>query len=364
MDGRRRNGYIQPIEAGEFGELERETQIQYVYEDLLDGETARQWFKKHGAEPTEKEKKSEAYKKMLSKIEKNDPGFLISLAESQIDKQALKDESEHDYLTGLANRKTAESIFNTIREKRPYDGATVIVHLDLDGFKDINEKLGHAGGDEKLLAVTEKLREAFKQLRPSDIIARVGGDEFLFILTNVKPAVELVTDKRGKVHEKSMSLEETAQKIVQRTLRLIEEIPVDKTINPTGHLTGSAGLDVIVKIDRDTKDLAHYKARADKAGNRAKQLKFVPKLVAGSDRIVSAGNMAALLKKHNIDEASLERSSTLNELSRPTGRITSIIDRKKARTEQERKQKKIDKRRIEELREEMARIAGRYSKAS
>ncbi len=59
------------------------------------------------------------------------------------------------------------------------DGALALVFLDLDGFKEVNDELGHAAGDEVLVRTAQRLRT---RLRRGDVLARMGGDEFLVAL--------------------------------------------------------------------------------------------------------------------------------------------------------------------------------------
>ena len=89
-------------------------------------------------------------------------------------------ESLHDPLTGLYNRRgfddhLAASISRSVR----YGWSFGLVLLDLDGFKAINDRIGHQGGDTVLRQVGEQLRHG---LRAGDIAARVGGDEFALLL--------------------------------------------------------------------------------------------------------------------------------------------------------------------------------------
>jgi diguanylate cyclase len=91
--------------------------------------------------------------------------------EHQLEYQAF-----HDELTGLANRalfwdRLGHALALAGRQHNP----TVVVYLDLDGFKDINDRLGHIVGDMVLAGVAERLRGC---VRPSDTLARLGGDEF------------------------------------------------------------------------------------------------------------------------------------------------------------------------------------------
>jgi diguanylate cyclase (GGDEF)-like protein len=95
---------------------------------------------------------------------------------------ALKDRlqylAEHDPLTGLPNRAKF-----TARLSAASTGAqqAAVIFLDLDGFKGINDRLGHAAGDEVLVHVGEVLREA---ARPGDLPCRLAGDEFVILLTD------------------------------------------------------------------------------------------------------------------------------------------------------------------------------------
>ncbi len=92
----------------------------------------------------------------------------------QIEQQAL-----HDPLTGLANRRFFDSHFNQLREKCAREGESIVLlHIDLDRFKDTNDSMGHAAGD-LVLKHTAGILKA--NTRENDFIARVGGDEFLII---------------------------------------------------------------------------------------------------------------------------------------------------------------------------------------
>lgn len=85
-----------------------------------------------------------------------------------------------DELTGLANRsQLSDRIRDAVaRSPRPGERPSVLL-LDLDGFKNINDGLGHSAGDAVLIEVASRLREC---VRPSDTVARLGGDEFAIVL--------------------------------------------------------------------------------------------------------------------------------------------------------------------------------------
>jgi diguanylate cyclase (GGDEF)-like protein len=130
-------------------------------------------------------------------------------AQSQEQARDLAYAASHDALTGLANRAAMD------------DGTTgheALLFLDLDGFKQVNDELGHAAGDGVLVAVAQRLR---RNVASTDLVARFGGDEFAVLLKNV-------TDP------------DIAQAIAERVLAAVSEpVTVDGRV---ARVTGSIGV--------------------------------------------------------------------------------------------------------------------------
>lgn len=96
---------------------------------------------------------------------------------------ALRRLAEHDALTGLTSRAVYQSVFlNAPRAQPGVAPLGALVLFDLDGFKPINDRFGHAAGDACLRAVAERLAAAF---RDAPMVARIGGDEFA-VLANTR----------------------------------------------------------------------------------------------------------------------------------------------------------------------------------
>ena len=87
----------------------------------------------------------------------------------------LAHQVHHDPLTGLPNRV----LFAQRLEDAMRDGQFVLIYVDIDDFKEVNDRFGHAGGDELLCAMGERLKRC---LSKGDTLARIGGDEFAILI--------------------------------------------------------------------------------------------------------------------------------------------------------------------------------------
>jgi diguanylate cyclase (GGDEF)-like protein/PAS domain S-box-containing protein len=93
--------------------------------------------------------------------------------------------ADHDPLTGLLNRRRfEEELDRHVADVARYGQRGALLVLDLDRFKEVNDRLGHHAGDELILSVAALLRE---RLRSTDVIARLGGDEFAVLLPQAAP---------------------------------------------------------------------------------------------------------------------------------------------------------------------------------
>ncbi|MFW5443301.1 MAG: putative bifunctional diguanylate cyclase/phosphodiesterase [Methylococcaceae bacterium] len=111
---------------------------------------------------------------------------LRKIAEKKIDFLA-----HHDPLTKLANRRELQSQLKSVldhatRKKERF----AVLFLDLDGFKKINDELGHEIGDAVLIGVASRFQ---KLIRSSDILSRYGGDEFIIVLSDIAASLDLST---------------------------------------------------------------------------------------------------------------------------------------------------------------------------
>ena len=154
-----------------------------------------------------------------------------------------------DPLTGLYNRRYAMAHLKRVSTRAAETGRTFAVMVaDIDRFKDINDTYGHAAGDGVLAEVARRLKD---NLRGNDLVARIGGEEFLVAL----PECDL----------------QEAQMAGERLCRVIDNTPIDLPNGTTTHVTLSIGVSVgggvrgldIVGALIDAADRALYGAKSD-----------------------------------------------------------------------------------------------------
>lgn len=110
-------------------------------------------------------------------------GTTHDITERHATDKYLKDLALRDPLTGLLNRRgIQERLEHMVAPRSETTGGFAVLFLDMDGFKNLNDKLGHDVGDSLLRAVADRLRE---DLRAGDDVGRLGGDEFVILLRDV-----------------------------------------------------------------------------------------------------------------------------------------------------------------------------------
>ena len=164
------------------------------------------------------------------------------LAERDRGRRELAYQAFHDALTGLPNRAMLTARLEGGRRR---EHALAVLLLDLDGFKAVNDSLGHDAGDQLLMVVAERLRQC---VRPGDLVARLGGDEFVILL-----------DERAGRDE--------AVGVAERVLgRLAEPVAVDGRELPVRTSVGialgaAAGADAGQDLLRDADTAMYYAKR-------------------------------------------------------------------------------------------------------
>ena len=142
-----------------------------------------------------------------------------SNAELKRSEESLRYLAHHDPLTGLPNRQLFyEHLNQSLTWAQNHQVLVGLLFIDLDGFKQVNDTLGHDWGDRLLIAVSQRLRSC---LRHSDIISRLGGDEFTVILSAI-PDIKVAV----KVAEKILATLSAAFALEGRTLLITASVGI------------------------------------------------------------------------------------------------------------------------------------------
>jgi diguanylate cyclase (GGDEF)-like protein len=124
-----------------------------------------------------------------------------ALAKAEKTEAELRYLADHDSLTGLLNRRSFRAKLDRyVSFSARYGGQGAVMIIDIDGLKEVNDKLGHQPGDNLIRRVADVLRE---RVRETDIVARLSGDEFAVLVpqTDTGGALQLGEDLRAEVAE-------------------------------------------------------------------------------------------------------------------------------------------------------------------
>ena len=205
--------------------------------------------------------------------------------------------AHHDPLTGLPNRlmfrnQLKKSIGLAARGERQL----AVLFIDLDRFKEVNDTLGHAVGDELLVAVTQRLEG---RLRSGDTLARLGGDEFICVTEDVKDAHEV-----SAVAEQLIALLSQPFNIVEH------EIYVAASIGICLYPADGEDVDTLVR----NADTAMYQA---KAHGRSRCHFYTPEMTTYAQERI---RLEALLRRAiEADELTVHYQLKVDIEGRPTG---------------------------------------------
>lgn len=171
--------------------------------------------------------------------------------------RAYQDLATRDALTGLLNRGEGMRQFNTIHydcRSLPNSSGYAVILVDVDWFKRVNDTYGHLAGDDVLRAVAGRLRE---QVRNTDLVARIGGEEFLIV----------VPCDRRPGEQPVAALEDLAMGLARRLAAAVQDNPISTTVAGAIHVTISVGVAVSTADESETEafsraDTALYAAKA------------------------------------------------------------------------------------------------------
>lgn len=183
------------------------------------------------------------------------PDFLVLVTQDITERKHLEarlsHDAQHDGLTGLPNRGYfRQRLDRALASERSPGRLSAVLYIDLDGFKAINDSLGHAAGDVLLQQVARRLEDC---VRGEDTVARFGGDEFGIILTN-------------------LGSKQDCEAVARKVLAALEQ-PFDLNGSPV-HISASIGAALFPLHGHDGHDLVQHADKAMYAAKNAGKNRF------------------------------------------------------------------------------------------
>ncbi|MFT3970525.1 MAG: diguanylate cyclase [Micropruina sp.] len=204
---------------------------------------------------------------------------------------ALAHQATHDALTGLANRvQVLELIRGALNRARRSGDVVGLLYIDLDGFKQVNDTLGHAAGDQVLTVAGRRMQEG---VRAGDVVARLGGDEFVVLLEPVADEVNAVA-------------------VAERLVAVLAE-PIPLSSGREARIGASIGVTVNTDLPTDPERLlqeADHAVFRAKATGRGRVEVFAPSQRAEIER--RAAVQAAIAGALRDDTASVRTSPIID----------------------------------------------------
>ncbi len=260
------------------------------------------------------------YQQMMIRRLRSELGHNIDvLVRLQMRAEELQQLATLDPLTGLYNRRVAEqNLALEISRSGRHDYPLTLLALDLDGLKQVNDKHGHAAGDQMLKAFAGQLKKA---IRSSDLAARVGGDEFVVILPECHP--ELVPRVLARLTGLDMTLDGT-------------KIPIVFSAGWAGYQPGESPTQLLERADRAlysnkrTGKVEEQVRRAKDHMQKAQHMEALGRLVGGV--VHDFNNLLMLIKGYS--DMAIERVQDSDPLRPHLEEIRKASERANALTRQ------------------------------
>ncbi len=171
------------------GDIEDPKELELIWEKLVNGETWKGEFRN-------RRKNGRAYweSAVIAPIRDGDGNTTHYLAvkeditERKVFEEKLLEQATHDQLTGLPNRFLAiDRLQQMLQHAQRRQHRIGVIYIDLDNFKTVNDTLGHATGDDLLIQVSNRI---WSNLRDEDTLSRLGGDEFMALVPDLRNPLE------------------------------------------------------------------------------------------------------------------------------------------------------------------------------